>query len=293
MDGEQLIHTAVQEKSRLYTVTKLSKTIALILFILLPFLGGWIGYVYAPVQIIETQLTERETVSSAQTGSEKKVLLENGDWLLYENAAKTVLTDIDNFDTFQYQVTTLPLGYTHVDLIDFAAVRISHVDETYRVYMFSFDSDGNYALIVDDKNDIKYDYLYPATSTALWYMNRADEPIITLVSERNVQVINVVTGAAEVVYTESEDTIQLLTYCRYGACEKLMHGDVYTGNLYVARYRLQHTDTELPLDLQQYQYQFEDVIEISIPTDFLPAGAVTKEEQVREWPEFENVILAP
>ena len=41
--------------SSLHQVTPLSKYLALILFIILPFLGGYIGYVYAPVKIIEVE----------------------------------------------------------------------------------------------------------------------------------------------------------------------------------------------------------------------------------------------
>ncbi len=39
--------------SSLHKVTPLSKYLALLLFIILPFLGGYIGYVYAPVKIVE------------------------------------------------------------------------------------------------------------------------------------------------------------------------------------------------------------------------------------------------
>ncbi len=41
--------------SRLRQVTPLSKYLAMVLFIILPFVGGWIGYTYALVQVPETQ----------------------------------------------------------------------------------------------------------------------------------------------------------------------------------------------------------------------------------------------
>jgi hypothetical protein len=45
----------VEQKSALHTVTPLSKYLALTLFIIMPFLGGWIGYTYAPEKVVEVE----------------------------------------------------------------------------------------------------------------------------------------------------------------------------------------------------------------------------------------------
>jgi hypothetical protein len=42
-------------KSKLTTVTPLSKYSAMALFILLPFIGGWIGYTYGPEKVVEVE----------------------------------------------------------------------------------------------------------------------------------------------------------------------------------------------------------------------------------------------
>ena len=42
-------------------VTPLSKYLAMALFIILPFLGGWIGYMYAPEKVVEAILEENDT----------------------------------------------------------------------------------------------------------------------------------------------------------------------------------------------------------------------------------------
>jgi hypothetical protein len=42
-------------KSSLHTVTPLSKYLALTLFVLMPFVGGWIGYTYAPTKVLEVE----------------------------------------------------------------------------------------------------------------------------------------------------------------------------------------------------------------------------------------------
>ena len=50
---------------KLYEVTPLSKYVALTLFALLPFIGGYIGYIYAPEKIVEV---ERVVVVGQGTG---------------------------------------------------------------------------------------------------------------------------------------------------------------------------------------------------------------------------------
>lgn len=47
------------QKNSLNKVTPLSKYLAMVLFVLLPFIGGWVGYTYAPEKVIEI---ERVTV---------------------------------------------------------------------------------------------------------------------------------------------------------------------------------------------------------------------------------------
>jgi hypothetical protein len=50
---------AEQKKSVWLDVTPLSKYLAMILFIMLPFIGGWIGYTYAPERVIEVVEKDR------------------------------------------------------------------------------------------------------------------------------------------------------------------------------------------------------------------------------------------
>lgn len=59
----------------LHTVTPLSKYLAMILFIILPFLGGWIGYTHAPEKVVTV---ERVVEKSVEVPIEKKVLISDG-----------------------------------------------------------------------------------------------------------------------------------------------------------------------------------------------------------------------
>ena len=46
-------------KNRFFTVTPLSKTLAAIIFIVTPFIAGWVGYNLAPVKIVEVEKASR------------------------------------------------------------------------------------------------------------------------------------------------------------------------------------------------------------------------------------------
>ena len=61
----------IQERHPVFQVTKLSKYLAMILFIMMPFVGGYIGYVYAPEKVIEVEnnqisIANREQVSVSE-----------------------------------------------------------------------------------------------------------------------------------------------------------------------------------------------------------------------------------
>jgi len=54
-DNLTQIEEQMQQKSIVNTVTPLSKYLAMVLFIVLPFIGGWIGYQYAPEKMVEVE----------------------------------------------------------------------------------------------------------------------------------------------------------------------------------------------------------------------------------------------
>lgn len=59
----------IVKTSKLNTVTPLSKYLALALFVALPFMGGWIGYTYAPEKIVEVEkiIYEDSKLSKAES----------------------------------------------------------------------------------------------------------------------------------------------------------------------------------------------------------------------------------
>jgi hypothetical protein len=83
MESENTTQKEVQTKqvSPLYQVTSLSKYLALALFVILPFLGGWIGYNYAPDKVVEVERTVIKEV--------EKVAVEETDKITYVEAQET------------------------------------------------------------------------------------------------------------------------------------------------------------------------------------------------------------
>ena len=56
----------------LHTVTPLSKYLAMVLFVVMPFVGGWIGYMYAPEKVVEvTRVVEVEKVVEQNDSSKE------------------------------------------------------------------------------------------------------------------------------------------------------------------------------------------------------------------------------
>ncbi|MCA9362736.1 hypothetical protein KC851_00210 [Candidatus Kaiserbacteria bacterium] len=52
---EQIEETSYAPENNFHKITPLSKYLALALFVLLPFVGGWVGYQYAPEKIVEIE----------------------------------------------------------------------------------------------------------------------------------------------------------------------------------------------------------------------------------------------
>jgi hypothetical protein len=63
----------IQERHPVFQVTRLSKYLAMILFIMMPFVGGYIGYTYAPEKVIEVEKIITQKEESEKTVSDMEV----------------------------------------------------------------------------------------------------------------------------------------------------------------------------------------------------------------------------
>lgn len=87
----------VVKTSKLNTVTPLSKYLAMALFIILPFVGGWIGYTYAPEKV-----AEKEQIIEKKVEVEKVVLPK----IIIENQTSDENTPLDELEGYLKEYST-------------------------------------------------------------------------------------------------------------------------------------------------------------------------------------------
>jgi hypothetical protein len=98
MNQEQINLETEKQKHSVFTVTPLSKYLAMVLFIAMPFVGGWIGYTYAPVQVVEVEKTITSEVAPEEvleiesaavvSDGDIEVVLSNGEKKIVAKALK-------------------------------------------------------------------------------------------------------------------------------------------------------------------------------------------------------------
>lgn len=81
MENLEQNEVVATKPSPLYTVTPLSKYLAMAIFVAMPFIGGWIGYTYAPEKVVEVEKVTME---------EKRLTIEHG--LTPESATQYINT---------------------------------------------------------------------------------------------------------------------------------------------------------------------------------------------------------
>lgn len=81
--------------SKLNTITPLSKYLAMALFIILPFVGGWLGYTYAPEKIVEVE----KIVPVEQKGETEPINVTT------DSTDLSIYTDNDHVFSFEFPRT--------------------------------------------------------------------------------------------------------------------------------------------------------------------------------------------
>lgn len=92
------------ERSRLHQVTPLSKYLAMALFVILPFLGGWIGYTYAPEEVVTPQRSANQQDMVESHTTESGITLDGAeldsysvkDFVESEESVQNFLNDVAN-----------------------------------------------------------------------------------------------------------------------------------------------------------------------------------------------------
>lgn len=150
----------VTQTSQLHQVTPLSKYLAMALFIILPFLGGWIGYMFAPEKVVEVEIVryvEEESHSqSSEQGNENQFISIGGDYYV----SKSHSTDKDKifYKNNYFLGTTSPDGkYVQKEHIVYVEIPEADLD--------TFEVDGNHSSYAMDKNNVYFFWRTPFESS--------------------------------------------------------------------------------------------------------------------------------
>ncbi len=94
MESEQANGLRSSNWKTLTTVTSLSKYLALTLFISLPFMGGYIGYLYAPEKVIERVVTQEiENDVFLDTGVFSTTTIDHGEYSIQLTPTEILIYD--------------------------------------------------------------------------------------------------------------------------------------------------------------------------------------------------------
>lgn len=112
-----LEETKSNQFQNLNTVTPLSKYLAMALFIALPFVGGWVGYTFAPEKVVEVERVVEVEVTKEESQAEENIIT--------EDSVDDSLENIDMWGNWSINEDTREIYYKDAaySVIDSSSVR--------------------------------------------------------------------------------------------------------------------------------------------------------------------------
>jgi len=96
-ESEAVEEVVVAKQNPAYQVTPLSKYLALLLFIILPFLGAWIGYEYAPERVVEVEKIVIKNVVAINPSNSEEISTVDVENLYLESEYRVVSVSTNPF----------------------------------------------------------------------------------------------------------------------------------------------------------------------------------------------------
>lgn len=272
MENEQT--SAIPEQAHpLFKVTTLSKYLAMILFIIMPFVGGWIGYMYAPEKVVEVErVIERE--SSAENG---EVNLTQNETMeqplpLYSGIETEVRPGSTHFNTLNkniaeyLNISSNLEGPAQVFTVTQISSSIMHV--TAHLSMGDLGDIRSFLMQSSDFTILKEvtggpEYVYSITEWIQGPNNTAYEIAIEHGDRyaSRVSLYDYVNQKMEVLYEESDPSVQLASSCELGCRGFIYWTGVMDNSVLVGRFK--RTDISSPANTE-----FVEAIEIEFPEQY-------------------------
>ncbi len=239
--------------SRLNTITPVSKYLAMGLFVALPFLGGWVGYLNAPEKIVEVEkIIEAKVVAATDIQLNEQELPQED----FESELRTKLQRAEavitigepNIDfwnqAWQETDTTFNGGSTRTATFDWLSneyrkVRLSGDYASY--YLFNV-SELKVIRSLDDEMPHRF------KTVTDWYWTLNDRRGIEVaISDKRVTLYDYVNQQQLVLYDELNTDVSLLESCELG-CDGLL--DIRSNNdIVFGRYKPNNNNRTLPGEL--------------------------------------------
>ena len=280
MESAQDRGTKESVPSSLTTVTPLSKYLATVLFISLPFVGGYIGYQLATetevegVEVIAMNENEVQNEDVAQSGKRIKVA-EDTTIAMGESVSFATLWEADKPRYVVSQPELMQQGFLQESNASYYAEVAVKLNSEYVLLIISTNPAGYTNTYVVHEPSLQIvreidDSFYPGyrtmghiNSISHWFVGADDDRTpyeIVALDNKEVRVNNYIAGISEVVYREEQPDLYY-----HEVCELLCSGGHVergaNGMLRVSRFRAQPGTT---------LRSFVDTIEVALPHEYLP-----------------------
>jgi len=194
-------HTA---PSPFTTVTTVSKLLALALFVALPFIGGYVGYTYAPEKVVEVErVVIKEVKDDAEPQVRQPIKSEKSEFQATEKSGLTAQWFADRTDgdiTYRPDQDTLAVTSLGPDT-PYSLVTIANT-MPYATILY----DEEKQVPVRIAPEYKLGVLRESIGGTVFVQNTGQE----------IQQFDVLTGEIEVLYREGEPDVQLVEYWEMG-----------------------------------------------------------------------------
>jgi len=229
-----------QSASRIHQVTPLSKYLAMALFIVLPFVGAYLGYTLAPGKVVEV---EKEVISEAETEN-KTPGFKSDTELTYADIPggdsripyqEFIEVDAENYPTInkQYFIDN-PSDTLQLVSDDTGVRRALRLSDTKLLLMAASSYNMHVAYLVYDEttSEVVSEVSFPTMSLYTWY---DDSKVVAVAGQANkIQITDYLNDNTIVLYEESDPNVQLVEVWEMGQTGKL---EVEEDTVVFGRYR--------------------------------------------------------